>query len=126
MSLRNLYVIENLQSSENEVTAVVQINGTHAVFKGHFPEHPVLPGVCMISIVREIAELRYGRKLKLISAANIKFLSILNPLKTEKITALVQCGLTGDDLIEVDARLHTTSVIFFKMKAVFSITGANQ
>jgi 3-hydroxyacyl-[acyl-carrier-protein] dehydratase len=40
---------------------------------------PIVPGVCMMQMAKELIEFRYGKKTRIIKAANLKFLSILNP-----------------------------------------------
>ena len=41
-------------SSENKFTAIVELNPEHKIYKGHFPEIPVAPGVTLIQMLQEI------------------------------------------------------------------------
>ncbi|MCK9616566.1 MAG: hypothetical protein M0R21_01885 [Lentimicrobiaceae bacterium] len=55
------------------------LNPSHPVFKGHFPGNPVVPGVCLIEMAKEIFAQTMGQNLVLQQAANIKFLAVVNP-----------------------------------------------
>jgi 3-hydroxymyristoyl/3-hydroxydecanoyl-(acyl carrier protein) dehydratase len=56
-----------------------------AGFDGHFPEQPVLPGVCLIQSVLVGAELASGRTLKVVEIVLAKFVAVVQP--DEQITA---------------------------------------
>jgi len=61
------------------IHCVVSLNSSHRIFNGHFPGNPVVPGVCQVQMVREVAEAALGSKCRLVSADNIKFLSMIVP-----------------------------------------------
>lgn len=60
----------------------IRLNPEHAIYKGHFPQVPVVPGVCLVQIVKEILMEKTGRELVLASGDNIKFLAMINPRET--------------------------------------------
>jgi len=57
----------------------VQVAAEHAVFGGHFPGNPVLPGVCTMMIVRECASLAAGRPLRYAAVGECKFTAAIAP-----------------------------------------------
>lgn len=57
----------------------VTFNAQHPIFKAHFPGKPVVPGVCLMQICKELAELHCGKKMNIKTARNIKFLQMLSP-----------------------------------------------
>ncbi|MGN0281669.1 MAG: hypothetical protein ACI4B3_05135 [Prevotella sp.] len=61
----------------------------HAIFKAHFPGLPIVPGVCTIQIVTELAELCLNRSLRLCKAKNVKFLSLLTPVQTPEVEVCI-------------------------------------
>ena len=79
MQLKDFYKLNTLEISGTLATANITINKEHPIFKGHFPGNPVTPGVCMIQIIKELAEKIVGEKLFMQSASNIKFMAIINP-----------------------------------------------
>ncbi|MBQ0740088.1 3-hydroxyacyl-ACP dehydratase, partial [Aquimarina celericrescens] len=56
MLLKDFYKTNTLITVGNISTVTITINKNHKIFKGHFPGNPVTPGVCMIQIIKELAE----------------------------------------------------------------------
>jgi 3-hydroxyacyl-[acyl-carrier-protein] dehydratase len=55
MMLQGLFKIGTLSPvDEFSFSAQVDINVSHPVFGGHFPERPILPGVCSIHLIKEV------------------------------------------------------------------------
>ncbi len=80
--LRNdLYTVDSINENHPDFRVSVRLNGQHAIFKGHFPGHPVLPGVCMLEIIRELMEDRLNQKLRISKGPLIKFLAMIVPEK---------------------------------------------
>lgn len=51
----------------------------HPCFAGHFPGHPILPGVLLLERVLSLAIVSLGKPLNECSLSNIKFLSAVEP-----------------------------------------------
>jgi 3-hydroxyacyl-[acyl-carrier-protein] dehydratase len=79
MLMNDFYIIENIQQQEESVSCKVIFNSDHDIFKGHFPGHPVVPGVCMMEIVKELMQLQIGKPIWLHNAGNVKFLQLITP-----------------------------------------------
>lgn len=76
--LFNIQKIDEVKQAQN-YSAKVSLKPSHSIFKGHFPGKPVLPGVCVIHIVKKIMERIFSKDLQLIKAHTIKFQSPVNP-----------------------------------------------
>jgi len=61
-------VVEN-----NEDSFKIELNFNHKIFKGHFPGSPILPGVCIIQIVKEVLNLSY------LSIGSIRYFQPITP-----------------------------------------------
>lgn len=83
--LNNFYRILETNSTENGLSVLVKIDKEHSIFDGHFPNHPVTPGVCTIQIIKELSEEHLGKKLMLKMARNVKFMAIINPQQNEDV-----------------------------------------
>ena len=79
MLIEGLYTIDDLNSTETEIIAKITINANHEIFKGHFPGNPIMPGVCMMQIIKELIEKVLGKNLFLQTSTNIKFMAKINP-----------------------------------------------
>jgi 3-hydroxyacyl-[acyl-carrier-protein] dehydratase len=104
---------------KTKIEAEIVLNPTHPIFKGHFPNLPIVPGVCMVQIVKEIAEKHLHQKLFLSSASNIKFLSVLNPEVHQRVNVEVQWMQSIGSEYAIESKLFFDDVTFFKMRANF-------
>jgi 3-hydroxyacyl-[acyl-carrier-protein] dehydratase len=117
MLLNKLYTLVSQESENGKVRALISFNRSHPIFDGHFPGHPVVPGVCMMQILREIMEIEVGQKLRITFGDNLKFLSIINPEEHKEVEAHI--SFTGDQSLLVNATLQAGTVTFFKFKGTF-------
>ena len=51
MLLNDFFTINDKVSSATEIWAELFINADHKIFEGHFPNQPVVPGVCMMHML---------------------------------------------------------------------------
>jgi 3-hydroxyacyl-[acyl-carrier-protein] dehydratase len=77
--LNNLYTIQSLSESENELQVKVKLKKEHAIFDGHFPGQPVLPGVCMMEMIAEIMGEYLKSPFRISGGPLIKFLRMIDP-----------------------------------------------
>jgi len=118
MLLNSFFFIESIEYTNEVVRASLRLEKEHAIFNGHFPSLPVVPGVCMIQMVKEILESQEGKRLLLGEAPNIKFLSVLTPYENELVDSSISIDeRLGDNLMKVSATINAGSITFFKMKA---------
>jgi 3-hydroxyacyl-[acyl-carrier-protein] dehydratase len=97
----------------------VQFNRSHKIFEGHFPGQPVVPGVCMMQMIKEIMEKIRRRKLQLTSASNMKFLSLIDPNQFAEVNTMISWVDAEQGSIAITASLFSGELIFFKMNATF-------
>lgn len=118
MLLNSFFFIESIEYNNEVVKASLRIEKEHSIFRGHFPNLPVVPGVCMMQMVREVMESLEGKHLQMDEAQNIKFLAVLDPNLNSRIdsTIFIEERL-GDNLMKVSATLSADTTVFFKMKA---------
>lgn len=116
MLLDDFYGIDKKEFLPGLVKATVSLNPDHRIFAGHFPEIPVVPGVCMVQIVKEIMEVAHGKTYRMVEADNIKFLSIVDPRKNSTLEVSIQYA-DSESKISLNATLFAGSLIFFKLKA---------
>ncbi|MBA4145538.1 MAG: hypothetical protein C0523_07240 [Cytophaga sp.] len=118
MLLNDFFHILHCKNEQQTITATLQINKQHAVFNGHFPGQPVVPGVCMMQMVKEVLERETQQKYLIREADHLKFLTLLDPTVHPEIEAEIKSESTTDGL-KVVATLFTGDVIFFKIKSTF-------
>ena len=75
----NLYITRTLEAAENGFKATVEMCPDHPVYKGHFPNQPVVPGVFTLAVVRECAAAAAGYDVEYAEIKECKFISALIP-----------------------------------------------
>lgn len=79
MSSTSLYTILSSKLINNEILAEVSLNDKHPVFEGHFPNQPILPGVFILKIIKQIIENVEDSALLMQTLSMMKFLKIVDP-----------------------------------------------
>ncbi len=118
MLLENFYKYTITAQKEGEICSLIEINKEHAVFHGHFPEFPVVPGVCQVLMVKEIISKFLNINLQLKTAKSIKFLSVLNP-KQNKIQATISYSKEEENVFKINAILYFEGQNYLKLKGEF-------
>jgi len=124
MLKNDLYKVEQILrgKNDNNISFLIRFDPDHEIFKGHFPGNPILPGVCIIQILKEIVMDMTGEKILLQNVSSIKYLSILNPLDNSMVSLDVEFHEKGqDNIIFCSAILQYGSVIFCRFKGSFRI-----
>lgn len=119
--LDDFYHVSGHSLSDGTLHASLVFHPGHRIFEGHFPGQPVVPGVCMMHIVKELVEmfLAPGVKTRLVRADSAKFLIMINPLETPTVEAEVRYG--PDE--KVVARFYNGTTTFFKLTGLLKICG---
>lgn len=89
MLLNNLFIQEHQTISDHILETKLSLVKNHSVFKGHFPEQPVLPGVCMIQVNKELLEAHLKFPLMMDSSKQVKFLHVVNPLEMDYVVSKI-------------------------------------
>ena len=89
--------IDNYLAQEGHYAFRVRLDASHPVYRGHFPGHPVLPGVCTLQLVRECLNRGTGRRFRYAAIRECKFLGMVVPrFRHSRTSCSVQTpGSTG-------------------------------
>lgn len=119
--LGDFFKVVSLETEEGSINALLEINAGHRIFEGHFPNQPVVPGVCMMQMVKEIIEQVLNKKTDLSAAAEMKFLAVIDPAQNNIINATVKYS-TEEGKVKVVASLFKDELIHFRMKGTLAIS----
>lgn len=120
MLIKGLYTVEEFRQTGEGITATVRLNKDHDVFKGHFPGNPVMPGVCMIQMVKELTEKSIGKTLFLNVSTNIKFMAIINPEIHPILNVDLYISEVGEQ-IKVKNSTSFGNTLALKLNATFTV-----
>jgi len=113
-----LFKILSLSNTNGQINAELQVDQQNEIFAGHFPDHPVVPGACMLQVVKETLAGAFKNNLSLVRADNIKFLSLVEPS-----TATLQLNITYQQLdsdVKIFATLSAGETACMKLQGVFT------
>ncbi len=120
MLQNDFFTINETVKSETEIWAELFINADHKIFEGHFPGQPVVPGVCMMQMIKEILEQVLGKETNLVKAADMKFLAVINPQENNLVHASIKYEADETGVVNVTASLFKDELVHFKFKGQFN------
>ncbi|MEO8582172.1 MAG: hypothetical protein ABI415_00170 [Flavitalea sp.] len=115
----DFFKISSIIKTNQSVIAKFTINDSHKIFEGHFPGRPVVPGVCMMQMLKELLEHVIEKETRLLKAYFMKFLAIINPTENTPIQVELSYTYNEKDEIIVIARLYHDTITFLKFKGLF-------
>lgn len=118
MSPNDLFTFTYPVAEADIVKADIELNPLHQIFEAHFPGRPILPGVYMMQMVKEVVEAWTDKKIRLVLGQDLKFLSVINPEENTMIQMELKISTEGEK-IRVVGQLLSNAVAFFKFKGVF-------
>lgn len=77
--LNNFYHIEEGKCSSDAISCKVELNSEHPIYKAHFPNNPVTPGVCLVQMVTELLQEMTNMHLTLVSVKKIRYKNVVKP-----------------------------------------------
>jgi 3-hydroxyacyl-[acyl-carrier-protein] dehydratase len=118
-----LYEIISYSFDEDNlvIKASIRFNKDHDIFKGHFPGSPVVPGVCMIQILKEIIEKTIIRETFLERVGEVKFLSMVNPEIHPEVEFEIKLKNSDNNLVNVNGIFYFRELVFVKFKGCFKL-----
>jgi len=120
MLLKDFYTVISLENTaDSKYKAVILINEKHEVFKGHFPGNPIMPGVCMMQIIKELTEQITENTLFMQSLSNVKFMALINPFNTPELRLEMDVVTTDEGLVKVKNVSYFNDTVALKLSSVY-------
>lgn len=98
------------------IEASIRLHPEHAIFAGHFPGQPVVPGVCMLQIIKELLEEATQQSTQLVKASSIKFLAVLTPGAHELVRVALKFDSSEDGILVSEATISAGADRFFSLQ----------
>ena len=120
MVLKDFYkVLSEEKTSDSKYSITILVNEKHEIFKGHFPGNPIMPGVCMIQIIKELTEKITKETLMIQTLANVKFMALINPEKNSELRLDLDITTTEDNLVKVKNTTYFNETVALKLSNVY-------
>ena len=116
----NLYSI--ISADEAGKSFRLRLIPDSVIYRAHFPELPVTPGVCIIQIVSELLAELFPGEYELKSVINAKYLAVINPGETREIDCTFKKTEFADDgeSVKVSAIITSADKVFTKLSLKYS------
>lgn len=121
MLIKGFYKIVSLISKDSEITATIKLNPNHEVYRGHFPEQPVVPGVIQLQIVKELLEKHLKKKLFMNKITQVKYLIPIIPDNSPKLVISITTKRTDENTLKSNISIGFNDSIFTKARISFSV-----
>lgn len=115
MTGSNFYTLQGQVAEANALQTDIIIDPDHDIFKGHFPGRPVVPGVCMVAIIKELIELHLDTSFQLIKANQIKFLQPIIPEQDQVIRVTINWQPPEATTYMITAQWQLKGIVAFKL-----------
>ncbi len=119
MLLNTFFTYQLIEKTEESISVALQLNKEHAIYKGHFPQMPITPGVCQVQLLKEVLELELGRGFLLESAKDIKFINMINPNEIASLQLDIKYKNIDDKNLQISGVIFQNEVKFLKIRANF-------
>lgn len=120
MVLKDFYkVLSEEKTGDSKYTITILVNEKHEIFKGHFPGNPIMPGVCMIQIIKELTEKITQSTLMIQTLANVKFMALINPENNPELRLELDVTITEDNLVKVKNTTYFNETVALKLSNVY-------
>jgi 3-hydroxyacyl-[acyl-carrier-protein] dehydratase len=113
-----IFKIENIEHVDGVIKATLSINANSPIFKGHFPGQPVVPGACMLQVVKDVLADALGYAIGLKKGDNLKFVGMIVPGGADVVFLEISYKLI-EDSVNVNAKLSEGDRVCFKFQGTF-------
>ncbi|MDL2213001.1 hydroxymyristoyl-ACP dehydratase [Bacteroides sp. OttesenSCG-928-D19] len=121
MLLKDFYQVKSTQVIDAETWMInIELNPNHAVYEGHFPEQPVLPGVGTLQIIKEIVSSLLSTSLYYRQISSCKFISAINPRENAELEFTVALKEEEKGQWQLKADGIAGSEPFIKLKGILA------
>lgn len=116
MLINDYYTIEGTSTQEDAHLYHIRLNPECQVYRGHFPEQPVSPGVCNIQMLKELAEQTVGRRLFMSNLNLCRLTTLVTPQEHPTMTATLVLD-EKEGTYKLRATLGNGEETYLEMKA---------
>lgn len=111
-----VFDIQRISSDGESFHYRAQINGNHSVFLGHFPQQPVVPGVCTLQMLKDCVADIILCPVKYDYVKECKFLSAIIPGEHIFLDVIIHVKRGGNE-VNVVAEVLADGIKMMKLKA---------
>ncbi|MDR1197766.1 MAG: hypothetical protein LBK94_01965 [Prevotellaceae bacterium] len=113
----NFFTIQSQNILENKADFRVALDVENFIYKAHFPNRPISPGVCLIQMVVELFNTLQGKNFSIKTLKNVKFTAPISPLEFPQIDVLLDFA-RNDNYYQIKAIIKEKETVFAKISLI--------
>jgi len=117
--LEELCAVHTYNTTESGIEVSLSLNPQHKLYDGHFPEQSITPGIIQLYLVKAFLSKHLRKTILLRKLKNCKFLAVLDPDVTTKISLSIQVKKL-DSSYDIAAKISCDKQNYFKLKAIYN------
>ena len=86
----------------------------HVIFQAHFPDNPIVPGVCTLEIIRQLVSEVVGGEIRIPTVKNMNFLNLMTPAEGKVFTFDIQLVAQSETLFSAKTTISDPETIVVK------------
>lgn len=118
MLLNNFFKISKQQHEGDHTIVSIELIVNHPLYAGHFPERPIVPGVCSIEIIKECTAAVLQSPLQFIVLEQSKFYNPIEPLKHKKLKVSIKIKALNKVEYLLTSEIKDTQTTFVSIKSI--------
>ena len=115
MLVDDFFKIKQVEENGNSARFTVSIYSGHEIFKGHFPQQPVVPGVFALQMIKECFESLNNKKYNYCELTNCKFSNPIFPEHDKDFQ--IECEYELDGSILLKSTIRSENTVYLTLKA---------
>ena len=115
------FSIKETSDLHNGRTYRLSLHVLHPIFQAHFAGNPIMPGACIVQMIKELVSDYVGRTLFVCSVKNMKFLLPINPLESPEISVQLFITQLQTNHVSVSAVLNNNGTVFSKSTLMLEV-----
>lgn len=120
MTLKNsLYKI--ISFNKEDMSYNLELLPDCLIYRAHFPEQPITPGVCIIQVASELLNDLLESDHELTTVSNAKFLAVINPLETTSVVYTFRKIVSDEEagIVKISVEVSRPGTILSKLSLVY-------
>lgn len=118
----DFFTIERIVEKESATQYFTHLNASHEIYNGHFPGDPICPGVCNVQTIRECAEMKTGKKLRIDSISICRFSALITPTGSPDLLISLELTQNEDKTYAAIAKITSPDeqTLYLEYKGTYS------
>jgi len=113
----SLFTVQKMETTPAGGSFKLRLQASHPIYRGHFTNNPITPGVCSLEIMTELVAAHFSGLQQPETIDSIKFLDFVNRLYSPEVDVEIKISPFKEGIWRVHGVLRTTGKPAVKMVA---------